>query len=208
MPPRSRPRRTVPPQLRGSAGQAGTSMQAVCRPCCARVSPTRGCADGAASPHPGFGVITLPWACCPPPRNGSTNPPTLFLELLAGQAPCPASSPPAGSLPAPCHLLLGPLTRTTSLGAPTGCSDALGCCGQGLGRAPPHLYLLQRETIYREIYIFKLIFKDLFLSLRPRPAAQCRQRGGTPFASAAGAQSRGTDLVHAPQFHGVLGGHR
>lgn len=46
------------------------------------------------------------------------------------------------------------------------------------GVGTPHLYLLQRETIYREIYIFKLILKDLFLSLRPRLAAQGAGREG------------------------------
>lgn len=196
-------------------------MQAVCRPRHARMSPTRGCADGAMSPHPGFGV-TLPRACCPP-RNGSTNPPSpLFLELLVRWARCPASSPSAGSLPALCHLLLGPPpppTWATSWGAPTGCpgapcpdkggspraSRALGCHGQGLGQAPPHLYLLQRETIYREIYIFKLILKDLFLSLRPRPAAQGAGREGADplpvqgcLMEAAGARDGDADVVHAP----------
>lgn len=195
------------PPVKG-VSRAGWHFYASCGQAmlCPRV-PSPGLCQWCRIPSPRVLGYPAP-GLLPSPRNGSTNPPPLFLELLAGQAPCPASSPPAGSLPAPCHLLLGPLTQATSWGAPTGCSDALGCCGQGLGRAPPHLYLLQRETIYREIYIFKLIFKDLFLSLWPRPAAQSRQRGGTSFAGAVGGQSGGTHLVHAPQLHGVLGGHR
>lgn len=198
------------PQQRGSAGQAGTSMQAVCRPCCAHVSPTRGCADGAASPHPGFGV-TLPWACCvrpPPPEMEALTPPLCFWSCWQGRLHVLPAPPLRG------HCLL-PVTSSwdPSPGPQAGVPQQgglmpWGAVGKAWGGHPPHLYLLQRETIYREIYIFKLIFKDLFLSLWPRPAAQRRQRGGTPFASAVGARSWGTDLVPAPQLHGVLGGHR
>lgn len=183
-------------------------MQAVCRPCHAHAFLTWGCADGAASPHPGFGV-SLPRACCPPPPEmEALTPLPLFLELLAGQAPCPASSPPAGSLPAPCHLLLGPLTRTTSWGAPTGCSDALGCCGQGLGRAPP-TFIYCKGKLSIERYIFLSLFLKIYFSaygLARLPSAD--REGGHPlpvqWEPRAGAQT----WFMPPQFHGVLGGHR
>lgn len=74
----------------------------------------------------------------------------------------------------------------------------------------PHLYLLQRETIYRDIYIFKLILKDLFLGLWPRPAAQGAGSEGVdllPVQSclpeAVGAWGWVTDLVHVPAPWGI-----
>lgn len=68
---------------------------------------------------------------------------------------------------------------------------------------------MQRETIYREIYIFKLILKDLFLSLQPHPAAQGAGREwADPLPSAGlptgGSRSLGAQTWFMPPLHGQL----
>lgn len=180
--------------------------------------PTVPCppAQGLGLPCPGL-VAPVP------PRNGSTNPPLCFWSCWQGGL---------GALPAPPlwgHCLL-PVTsswdppRWPCPGVPQegalvppipimGQPQSQLCPGvlwprPGVGT--PHLYLLQRETIYREIYIFKLILKDLFLSLQPRLAAQGAGReGADPLPvqgcplEAAGAWDGGADLVHAPALWGA-----
>lgn len=95
---------------RGLVGQAGTSMQVVCRPCCAHVSLTRGCTVGAVSHHPGLGVI-LPWTYCPPEMEALT-PPSVSgaagkVDLVPCQLPlcgvtaCSPSPPPGTTHPRP-----------------------------------------------------------------------------------------------------------
>lgn len=156
--PRSRPRRTGPPPAApptpkmGSAGQAGISMQAVCRPCPATRPLPGGCADSAVCPPPntppGLGV-TL----CPPPEMEALTPP-LFLELLARRARrpalCPATLPCAGVTACPPPHLLGPPARVP-------CPDKGGAAPEPRVGTPPPLFIA-KGNLSIERYIFLSLF--------------------------------------------------
>lgn len=152
-----------------------------------------------------------------PPRNGSTNSPLCFWSCWQGGLSAMPAPPLWGHCLLPITSSWDNPSQAMSWGTPTGCPDAP-CPDKGAAPEPampwhamgkawgghPHLYLLQRETIYREIYIFKLILKDLFLSLQPHPAAQGAGRERADPLPTGGSRNPGAQTCSCPPLHGQL----